>query len=446
MVVKLDRRKIKKLIREETESYIKARPKSKALYETAKGSLHAGVPMAWMVEWPGGLPIFVTEARGARLTDVDGYTYVDLCLGDSGALTGHSPKATADAICKQVYKGMTVMLPTKDAIWVGKELGRRFGLPYWQICTTATDANRFGIRMARLVTKRKLVLVFDGCYHGSLPESLVSIEFGEKKVLHWDVVGPLPSPASRVVDFNDLDTLEKALAPGDVACVLCEPAMTNCGIILPDPDYHEALREFTRRYGTLLFIDETHTISSGPGGLTRIWNLEPDLLSFGKATAGGLPAAALGLSKEVSEKLLEPPAPMLGIGGTLSGSALQMAAIRATLEKVLTQENYDRMIPVAQRLADGVDNIINKYDLPWHVHRIGCRAEYRFSRIPPKNGREALKIFDADLDTLVHVFMANRGVLLTPFHTMVLISLDTTTKDVDLHNRIFEELAQKLVR
>jgi glutamate-1-semialdehyde 2,1-aminomutase len=441
----LNRSKIKKLIEEETASYIEARPKSKALYERAKGSLHAGVPMAWMVEWPGALPVFLTEAKGARLTDVDGHIYVDLCLGDSGALTGHSPKASADAICKQAYKGMTVMLPTEDALWVGEELKRRFGLQYWQICMTATDANRFGIRMARHVTKRNLIVVFDGCYHGSLPETLVSIEFGEKRVLHWDVIGPLPNPASRVIDFNDLDQLEKALAPGDVACVLCEPAMTNCGIIPPKRGYHEALREITRRYGTLLFIDETHTISSGPGGLTRIWNLEPDLFTLGKAIAGGLPAAALGLSKEVSEKLLEPPVPMLGIGGTLSGSALQMAAIRATLENVLTQENYDRMIPIAKRLADGVDNIIKEYDLPWHVHRIGCRAEYRFSKIPPRNGREAMKILDVDVDVLVHVFMANRGVLLTPFHSMVLISPDTTVEDVDLHNKVFEQLAQKLV-
>lgn len=401
--------------------------------------------MSWMTEWPGSFPIFVKEAKEARLTDVDGHTYVDLCLGDSGALTGHSPTATADAIAKQVYKGMTCMLPSEDSVWVGEELARRFGLPYWQIYTTATDANRFAIRMARRVTKRNIVLVFDGCYHGSVDEALVSVRDGPWKAQRRDIVGPLPNPASRVVQFNDLDALEKALSPRDIACVLCEPAMTNAGIIFPEPGYHAALREMTRRFGTLLIIDETHTISSGPGGLTRIWNLEPDFFTIGKPIAGGLPAAAMGLTQELADKLQTGPCFGLGVGGTLSGNPLQIAAIRATLENVLTQSAYDRMIPIAERLASGVDKIIKDAGLPWHVNRLGCRAEYRFCRVPPKNGAESEAAFDDDLDGLTHVFFANRGILLTPFHSMVLVSPVTTVEDVDLHNKVFGELVNELV-
>jgi len=444
-MAKIDRSRIKTLIEREESRYIAERPKSRALFERAKASLFRGVPMSWMTEWPGSFPIFVKEAKEARLTDVDGHTYVDLCLGDSGALTGHSPTATADAIAKQVYKGMTCMLPSEDSVWVGEELARRFGLPYWQIYTTATDANRFAIRMARRVTKRNIVLVFDGCYHGSVDEALVSVRDGPWKAQRRDIVGPLPNPASRVIQFNDLDALEKALSPRDIACVLCEPAMTNAGIIFPEPGYHAALREMTRRFGTLLIIDETHTISSGPGGLTRIWNLEPDFFTIGKPIAGGLPAAAMGLTQELADKLQTGPCFGLGVGGTLSGNPLQIAAIRATLENVLTQSAYDRMIPIAERLASGVDKIIKDAGLPWHVNRLGCRAEYRFCRVPPKNGAESEAVFDDDLDGLAHVFFANRGILLTPFHSMVLVSPVTTVEDVDLHNKVFGELVNELV-
>jgi len=441
----IDYSRIKTLIEREESRYIAERPRSRALFERAKASLFRGVPMSWMTEWPGSFPVFVKEAKGARLTDVDGHCYVDLCLGDSGSLTGHSPTATADAIAKQVYKGMTCMLPSEDSVWVGEELARRFGLPYWQIYTTATDANRFAIRMARRVTKRNIVLVFDGCYHGSVDEALVSAADGPLRAQRRDIVGPLPNPASRVVQFNDLDALEEALSPRDIACVLCEPAMTNSGIIFPDPGYHEALREMTRRFGTLLIIDETHTISSGPGGLTRIWNLKPDFFTIGKPIAGGLPAAAMGLTQELADRLQTGGCFGLGVGGTLSGSVLQTAAIRATLENVLTQSAYDRMIPIAERLASGVDKIIKDADLPWHVNRLGCRAEYRFCRAPPKNGAESEAAFDDDLDRLVHVFFANRGILLTPFHSMVLVSPATTVEDVDLHNKVFGEFVNQLV-
>lgn len=407
--------------------------------------------MGWMTEWPGSFPVFVSEAKNARLTDVDGHTYVDLALGDSGSLTGHSPLPTAEAICRQVYKGMTTMLPSEDAIWVGEELARRFGLPYWQIYTTATDADRFAIRFARMATGRQLVLVFDGCYHGSVDEALVSVKDGPKMAQHRTVIGALPNPASRVIQFNDVDALEKALAPGDVACVLAEPAMTNAGIIWPDSGYHTALRAITRKYGTLLILDETHSICAGAGGCTREWHLEPDFFTIGKSIAGGLPAAAMGLTQEVADQLTSPPRGIpgkhfgIGTGGTVAGTILQTAAIRATLGEVLTEAAFEKMIAIAARLADGVTATIDSYDLPWHVNRLGCRAEYRFVKDKPRNGGEAHDVFDDDLDSLVHVYMANRGILLTPFHTMVLISPQTTDEDVELHNRVFEELVRELV-
>jgi glutamate-1-semialdehyde 2,1-aminomutase len=407
--------------------------------------------MGWMTEWPGSFPIFVQEARNARLTDLDGHTYVDLALGDSGALTGHSPLPTAEAICRQVYRGMTTMLPSEDAIWVGEELVRRFGLPYWQIYTTATDADRFAIRFARQVTGRRLVVVFDGCYHGSVDEALVSVKDGARKAQHRQVIGALPNPASRVIQFNDIDALEKALAPGDVACVLAEPAMTNAGIIWPEPGYHAALRAISRKYGTLLVLDETHTICAGPGGCTREWGLEPDFFTIGKSIAGGLPAAAMGPTLEMSDRLTTPPLGIagkhfgIGTDGTVAGTMLRMAAVRATLSEVLTEAAFLGMIAVATRLADGVAAIIDAYDLPWHVNRLGCRAEYRSVKDKPRNGGEPDEVFAEELDTLVHVYMANRGVLLTPFHTMVLISPQTTDEDVDLHNQVFEQLAAELV-
>jgi len=445
------RDKIAALTQREEGRYIADRPQSRALFERARKSLFRGVPMGWMTEWPGSFPIFVEEARNARLKDLDGHTYVDLALGDSGSLTGHSPLPTAEAICRQVHRGMTTMLPSEDAVWVGEELARRFGLPYWQIYTTATDADRFAIRFARMATGRVLVVVFDGCYHGSVDEALVSAKHGSKRAQHRQVIGALPHPASRVIQFNDVDALEKALAPGDVACVLAEPAMTNAGIIWPEPGYHAALRATSRKHGTLLILDETHTICAGAGGCTREWGLEPDFFTIGKSIAGGLPAAALGLTQEVADRLTTPPVGIagkhfgIGTGGTVAGTMLQMAAIRATLGEVLTEAAFSRMIAVATRLAEGTAAIIDEYELPWHVNRLGCRVEYRFVKDKPRNGREADEAFDDDLDTLVHVYMANRGILLTPFHTMALISPQTTDEDVDLHNQVFGQLAAELV-
>jgi glutamate-1-semialdehyde 2,1-aminomutase len=425
---------------------------SLALYERARTSLLSGVPMNWMTKWAGGFPVFVAEAEGAHFTDVDGRRYVDLCLGDTGAMTGHSPKVTARAISEQAHRGITLMLPTEDAIWVGEELVRRFGLPVWQFALTATDANRFTIRLARRMTGRPKILVFNWCYHGSVDEAFITLEADGSTRVRDGNLGPPVDPAvtTKVVEFNDLETLERALAPGDVACVLAEPALTNIGIVLPDNGFHKGLREITRRTGTLLVIDETHTICAGPGGYTRAHGLEPDFLTIGKPIASGVPAAAYGFTRGVAELLgpitSEKEADTGGIGGTLAANALSLAAMRATLEHVLTDDAFERMIALAERFVEGVEAVIAERDLPWHITRLGCRAEYLFQPNRPRTGAEAAARADPELDAFMHLYALNRGILLTPFHNMALMSPATSVEDVDQHTRVFSDAAGELVR
>ncbi len=446
----ISRIRLASLMKRETERFVAERPKSRALFERARLSLLGGVPMNWMVRWSGPCPIFVKEARGAHFVDVDGHLYLDLCLGDTGAMTGHSPPAVAEAVAAQARRGLTFMLPTEDALFVGEELRRRFALPYWQIAMTATDANRFAIRLARGITGRRFVLVMNGCYHGTVDETFVSLKNGET-VPKKSSFGPPVDPAltTRAIEFNDVTALEKALLPGDVACVLAEPAMTNVGIILPDPGYHEALREVTRRTGTLLIIDETHTICAGPGGYTAAHGLEPDLLTIGKPIAGGVPAAAYGVTRDLADRaaagIRVEDSDVSGIGGTLSGNALALAAMRATLERVLIPEAYEKTIPLAQRFAEGVEATIRSAGLPWHVVRLGNRAEYQFRPTPPRNGSEAEAAMDLDLDRFLHLYALNRGILMTPFHNMALIAPETTPEDIDHHTRVFGEGVKELL-
>lgn len=445
----IDRSRIEMLMEREEERYVAERPKSQALFERASASLLGSVPLMRMSRWAGPFPPYAKEAKGTYLTDVDGHRYLDLCLADSGAMLGHSPTAMVDAVMNQLGRGTTLMLPTEDSIWVGEELTRRLHLPYWQIYLTATDANRFAIKLAREITKRKLTLVFNGCYHGGVDEAMVELRDGV--VCHWGgSLGLLPNPESmsRVIEFNDLDALEAALSSQDIACVLCEPVMTNEGIIYPDPGYHAALREMTRRFGTLLIIDETHTICAGPAGLTGAWNLKPDVLTLGKPIGGGIPAAVIGLSQEVAEKFMmrwREEGAFLALGTTLSCNSLEIAAIRATLEHIMTKSAYDRMSPLAERLANGIDTVINATDLPWHVARLGCRVEYRFHPTPFRNGAEAKAAIDTELDRFIHLFLINRGILLSPFHNMALVSPETTAEDIDFHNRVFGECVSELV-
>ena len=364
-------------------------------------------------------------------------------------MTGHSPPATVSAVQEQFARGITLMLPSEDAVWVGEELRRRFRLPYWQFALSATDANRFSIRLARQITGRDKILVFNWCYHGSVDETFITLEDGETKPRRGNVGPPVnPSVTTKVVEFNDIKALEKALQPGDVACVLAEPVMTNVGIVHPDSGYHRQLRELTRKYGTLLIIDETHTICAGPGGYTGVEGLDPDFLIFGKPIGGGVPGATYGFTQDVADAIaarqnLE-DCDVGGIGGTLAGNALSLAAMRATLEKVLTQQAFDRMIPLAERWTAGVEQAIAEFNMPWHVSRLGCRAEYLFSRTPPRNGSEAHDAMDFELERFMHLYAMNRGILLTPFHNMALMSPVTKQQDIDHHTKVFGEALQSL--
>ncbi len=438
----IDRKRLKNLQKREEKRFVAEHPRSAELYARAQSSLLGGVPMNWMKKWAGAFPVFVKSAKGAHFTCVDGHDYVDLCLGDTGAMTGHSPDVVIEAVAKRAREGITLMLPTEDAIFVGEDLKKRFVLPYWQFTLTATDANRFSIRIAREITQRPKILVFHYCYHGTVDEAFAGLHDGRVGPRRGNIGPPVnPVETTRVVEFNDLEALEAALKHHDVACILAEPAMTNVGIILPEAGYWKAARELARRYGALLIADETHTICAGPGGCTAEWKLEPDMVVFGKAIGSGIPGAAYGCSEDVAQRIaarieLE-DCDVGGIGGTLAGNALSLAAMRATLEHVLTAKNFQRMIPLAERFTQGVSGAVQSHGLPWNVQRLGCRAEYMFSQTPPRNGGESAAAADYELERFLHLYALNRGVLLTPFHNMALMCPETTATDIDQHSRAF---------
>ena len=446
----IDRDRLRRLLDEERDRFAADHPRSRALYERARHSLLDGVPMNWMVEWASPFPLFVDEASGAHFRCVDGHDYTDLCLGDTGAMAGHGPAATIAAVERQIRRGITHMLPTEDAIASGEELARRFGLPYWQFTMTATDANRFSIRLARQVTGRSKIVVHDHCYHGSVDETFATLATDGRVVESDGNIGAPVDPAltTRVVPFNDTGALERALADEQVAAVLVEPALTNVGIVLPEAGYHDALREITRRTGTILIIDETHTICAGPGGMTGRDGLEPDMLVIGKTIGGGIPAGTYGMSAAMAQRVetaMPDRTDIGGVGGTLAGYALSLAAIRATLGEVLTGEAFERMIPLAERWEAGVDDVIASRGLGWHVTRLGARAEYHFIPSPPRDGAEQAAHADPELEKYLHLAVMNRRVLMTPFHNMALMSPATTADDVDRHTAAFSEAVDALI-
>lgn len=446
----LDRDRLARLHEREREHFRAARPRSAALAERARAHLPGGVPMSWMAKWPGDFPVFVERARGAHFTCVDGIDHVDLCLGDTGAMTGHSPAPTVEAVEAQLAHGITTMLPTEDAIAVSGGLAERFGLPHWQFTLTATDANRHVLRYARHLTGRSKVVVHNYCYHGSVDEAFATLGPDGRTVPRRGTIGaPVDvSETTRVVEFNDLDALERALAHGDVAAVLLEPALTNIGIVLPDPGYNEAVRELATTHGALLVNDETHTICAGPGGYTRAHDLRPDVLVIGKSIGGGVPCGTFGFTDDIAERIARSveleDVDVGGIGGTLAGNGLSMAAMRATLDRVLTADAFDLMVPLADAWADGVQTGIDRVGAPWHVTRLGARAEYAFSPTPSRNGTEAHDADDFELQQYLHLHALNRGILLTPFHNMALMSPATTREDVDRHTAMFTACLEEL--
>jgi len=428
----------------ERERFVAQHQASKMMASRAHDHLVSGVPMPWMTRWPGAFPLFIQEAHGGRFVDVDGHEYVDFCLGDTGSMVGHSRMEVTEALIAQSKRGLTSMLPSSDSLEVAENLSSRFGLPKWQFALSATDANRFVLRFARFLTGKPKIVVNDWCYHGTVDETLVVLDENGKTVSRPGAIGPQvdPSMTTRAVPFNDLTALGEALKHGDVACVLMEPALTNIGIVLPQPGYLEGVRSLTRKYGVLLVIDETHTICASPGGCTAAWGLEPDFVVIGKTIGGGVPVAAYGMSLEVASdlemKLDRDSIDVGGVGGTLSGSSLAMAVMKATLTSSLLAQHFKRTIPLAGAWAAGVAEVFQARDLDWSVQQLGCRAEYWFSQAPT-NGAEAASRVDHELEEYFHLSALNRGVLLTPFHNMALMCPEHTMADVDKHTEAFAE-------
>jgi glutamate-1-semialdehyde 2,1-aminomutase len=447
----VDRGRLAELIARERSAYLHNFPRSAEAF-AAGTHLLGGVPMTWMRMWPGGFPIYHAAASGARLTDIDGHEFIDFCLGDTGAMAGHSPTAVWAATSRRYAElgGATTMLPTRDASWVAAELTRRFGLTRWSFTLTATDANRWAIRLARQVTGRPKIAVFSYCYHGSVDESFLVVTPDGPRPRPGNVGAPVdPRQTTRVTEFNDAAALGAELAHGDVAAVLMEPALTNVGIVLPADGYLDAVRELTRGYGTLLINDETHTFSAGPGGCTAAWGLQPDIVTIGKSIGGGIPAGAFGLTAGLAERILADRDADIedtgGVGGTLAGNALSVAAMRATLGEVLTDEAFGSMFTVATRFTAGVRGVLDGRRLPWHIVQLGARAEYRFCPQPPRNGGESAAAADAELDEYLHLYAANRGILMTPFHNMALMCPATTEADADAHTAVFAAAADDLL-
>jgi glutamate-1-semialdehyde 2,1-aminomutase len=432
----------------ERDTFERTHPRSRQLHEEARASLLAGVPMAWMTMWPGGFPLYLDRAHGATVVDVDGNEYADFCVGDTGAMAGHSPEPTMRAI--RDILGITTMLPTDDAAWVGAELARRFGVPYWQFSLTATDANRWMIRMCRHVTRRDRIAVFSWCYHGSVDESFVTLDEQGLARAREGLVGPPvdPTETTRVAEFNEADSVRSVLEHEDVACLLMEPALTNIGIVLPEPGFMDEVRRLCDEYGTLLVIDETHTLSAGPGGCTAAWGLRPDAVTLGKSIGGGVPIGAYGVTAELADRIASQQDADYedtgGVGGTLAGNALSLAAARATLGEVLTGDTFERMVRLRERFVAGVEAAIEEHGMPWSIVSLGARCEYRYAAEPPRTGAESAAAGDPALDEYLHLYLMNRGVLITPFHNMALMCPATTEEQVDLHTEAFSAAVAEL--
>ncbi len=439
------------IVAQEAPLYEQRRARSKAMFENRDLGFYHQVPQHWMRDWPMPFPFAVVGASGSTLIDIDGNVLVDFCLGDTGAMFGHSPQPIVEALARSAVRGLTTMLPSGETTAVGKLLSDRFGPLVFQIATTASDANRFAIRVARAVTGRKKILVFDGCYHGAVDETLVDLEDG-KTVARKNLLGQVVDVTTTTVSipFNDLEALKAALDTGEIAVVLAEPVMTNCGMILPDAGYLKALRELTRASGTLLHIDETHTISTGLGGYSAIHGLDPDIFVVGKPVGGGMPVAIWGMSQDVARAMTDIRAKMSGIGHsgigtTLSGSTLQIACLQACLEDVMTATAYDTMNRHADRLEQGFTAAIRASGLQWHVSRVGARLEIVFSPVPVRNAQEARAAAIDDIQHALHIGLLNQGYLVTPFHNMVLVAPTTTDEQIEGLLGAFGKVLDRLV-
>ena len=447
----ISREHIQNIIERESAAFLAHHPKSHELAQQTQQNFLFGVPLHWMADWSTPVPLFVERAHGAEFTCVDGHTYIDFCLGDTGAMFGHSAPDIAQTLHDYADQGYTAMLPTANSAKVGAALAERFGLPYWQLATTATDANRFALRWARSITGRKKLLVFNGCYHGTIDDVFVDLDANNPEApptMRASLLGQVYdlTQFTDVVEFNDIEAVKAKLASGEFACVLTEPALTNCGMVLPQPDFLRELRQACNDTDTLLIFDETHTISAGYAGYTGICREQdgflPDMIIAGKAIAGGIPCAVYGMSAEVAQRARAAkeaaPAGHSGIGTTLSGNMLTMALLAANLTEVATPAAFDTMIARQTQLATGMQSLIAQYRLPWSVTQLGARSEFQFCAHSPKNGSEAERAMDDELERAVHLYLLNRGIMITPFHNMTLVCPATTEAQIERYLDVFE--------
>jgi glutamate-1-semialdehyde 2,1-aminomutase len=450
LIAGVRRDRLEALATREARLYARSRPRTRAALAEGAAAWLDGVPLHWMKDWPMPHPMLVARATGARLTDIDGFGIDDFCLGDTGSMFGHSPAPVAKAIRRQARRGLTYMLPTEDALEAGRLLTDRFGAFRWQVATTATDANRFALRVARAVTGRPRVLVFNGCYHGTVDDIFVTLQDG-KTVNRPGLLGQVAdlSLVATAVEFNDIAAVEAALKTGEIAAILTEPVMTNSCMVLPDPGFHTALRQLARQYGAVLIMDETHTISSGLGGYTRVHGLEPDMFVVGKCVAGGMPAAIWGMTDALAGRYLAVNAGRdsghSGMGTTLSANPMQFACLRATLAEVMTEAAYAHMEQGAARLAAGLAAVIASHDAPWHVVRVGARVEFICAPGPLHNGTEAALAHQPALEAAIHTALLNRGCLIAPFHNMMLVSPVTKKRQIDRLIAAFDEILTDLL-
>lgn len=438
----INREKIGLVRADEAKRFIDANPLSKAAASARSSNWHQGVPFHWMRDWPSPFPITAAKAQGATLTTVDGQVLDDFCLGDTAAMFGHAPEPVASAIAQQAQNGLSFMVPTRAVERVGLQLAARFGLPLWQVTTTASEANRAAIRWARGITGRDKVLIFNGCYHGAVDDAFVDLD-EQHASTRRSLVGQVYDVTEHTVaiEFNDVDALTRALAVGDVACVLAEPVMTNCGMIMPEPGFLDQVRALTKARDTLLIWDETHCISSGYGGHSATFGPAGDMLVVGKSIGGGVPCAAYGFTKDVGARMIKLRETMVpghsGIGTTLSANALSIAAMDAMLHDVMTHEAYAVMAERADALVSGLERIIAKHQVPWHVAHVGARVELLCTKFPPRNGSDARARMDHDLESLIHLMLMNRGTMIAPFHNMMLVSPQTSISQL---NRLVSSL------
>jgi glutamate-1-semialdehyde 2,1-aminomutase len=448
----VDPARVRQLKAREDRAFGETHPKSIALLERGRASMPNGVPMQWFFSSYSHPAMFVAEGKGSRFRDVDGNEYADFNIADMSMFCGYAPEPVVRAVSERVAAGSQFLLPSEDAVWVAEELGRRWGLPKWQFTLSASQANVEVIRVARVATGRPKVLLFEGKYHGHFDQALVELEGGrvvpEELGLPADV-----TQQSTVVPFNDVPALEHALSTGEIAVVLAEPAMTNNhGLILPDPGYLDELRRATAEAGTLLALDETHTLVFGPGGLVRRWSLGPDMVSLGKSIAGGIPMGAYGMTDEAAEVFTaahpddqeEPPE--VATGGTLFGNPLTMAASRAALGEVLTDAGYEHTSELGGRLADGLEAVVREAGLPWTVHRMYARSGVTFGPSLPRNAVEALESEDRLLTNLARVYLANRGVWEAIPGAGPVVPVPATDEDVQAYVSAYGDLVQELTR